>query len=166
MILGQIALDFVSDLDNPENGRHEVYRYFGTFSRCLVTMFEIHMANWAAPCRVVINNLGEMWGNALVFYRCVMGFALMSVMGAVFVQNAMSVQQQDQELMILRRQKESDRYTRKLNELFDAMDEDQEGQLSRTEFDAVKDDAELRHWLESLEIDPNDLQGLFDLLDT
>jgi len=129
-------------------------------------MFEIHMANWAAPCRVVLNNIGEVWGNALVCYRCVMGYALMSVLGAVFVQQAMSVQQQDQELMILRRAKETDRYTKKLKSLFEAMDTDGDGQLTRKEFDVVTQDQELKHWMESLDINPDDLQGLFDLLDT
>merc|ERR1719223_1849704 len=123
---------------------HEVFRYYGTFTRCLVTMFEIHMANWAAPCRVVINNIGETWGNLLVFYRCVMGFALMSVLGAVFVQQAMSVQQQDHEIMVLRKQKEAERYSSKLKALFQAMDTDGNGCLSRTEFDAVTDNTDLK----------------------
>jgi len=166
MVFGQVAQEYISDSNNPENGRHEVFRYYGTFTRCLVTMFEIHMANWAAPCRVVINNIGETWGNLLVFYRCVMGFALMSVLGAVFVQQAMSVQQQDHEIMVLRKQKEAERYSSKLKALFQAMDTDGNGCLSRTEFDAVTDNTDLKHWMESLDINPDDLQGLFDLLDT
>jgi len=166
MIAGQIAQDFVEDLSNPELGRHEVFRYYGTFSRCLVTMFEIHMANWAAPCRVVVNNVGELWGNALVFYRCVMGFALMSVISAVFVQQAMSVQQQDHELMILKKQKETERYNKKLKSLFESMDTDGDGQLCRREFDAVTRNHELKLFMESLDINPDDLQGLFDMLDT
>jgi len=166
MVAGQVAQDFVSDLSNPEKGRHEVFRYYGTFSRCLVTMFEIHMANWASPCRVVMNNIGQSWGSLLVFYRCVIGYALMSVLGAVFVQQAMSVQQQDHELLILRKQKDTDRYNRKLKDLFETMDTDGDGQLSRAEFDALNGKPELKHWMESLDINPDDLQGLFDLLDT
>jgi len=166
LLIGQIAQDFVSDLNNPENGRHEVFRYYGTMSRCIITMFEIHMANWASPCRVMINNVGEFWGNALVLYRCVVGFALMSVLGATFVQQAMSVQQHDQDLMILRKQKDTDRFNKKLKALFETMDTDGNGHLSRGEFNAITEDKGLKHWMESLDINPDDLQGLFDMLDT
>mmetsp|Transcript_104401 Transcript_104401/g.202251 ORF Transcript_104401/g.202251 Transcript_104401/m.202251 type:complete len:466 (+) Transcript_104401:70-1467(+) len=166
MVVSQVTLDFIGDLDNSEESRHQVFRYYGTFTRCLITMFEIHMANWATPCRVLIHNVSEIWGNILVFYRCVFGFALMNVIGAVFVQQAMSVQQQDHEIMMLKKRKDSERYISKLSALFHTMDTNGDGQLSRQEFDAVHDDQELKTWMESLDINPDDLQGLFDLLDT
>merc|ERR1719215_1739321 len=95
-----------------------------------------------------------------------MGFALMSVISAVFVQQAMSVQQQDHEIMILKKQKETERYNKKLKSLFESMDTDGDGQLCRREFDAVTRNHELKLFMESLDINPDDLQGLFDMLDT
>merc|ERR1719362_701522 len=129
-------------------------------------MFEIHMANWAKPCRVLVETLGEMVGNIFIFYRCIAGFALMSVIGAVFVQQAMSVQQQDQDLTILRKQKEAESYSRKLRQLFSDLDNDGDGQLSKQEFEAITEDPDLKAKMESLDINPDDLQGLFTLLDT
>merc|ERR1719210_59676 len=46
------------------------------------------------------------------------------------------------------------------------MDTDGDGQLSRKEFEAVTHNKELMHWMESLDINPDDLQGLFEMLDT
>jgi len=166
MVVGQVALDYIIDVSNPIEDRHQVFRYYGTFTRSFITMFEVHMANWATPCRILINNVGELWGNIFVFYRCIAGFALMSVIGAVFVQQAMSVQQQDQDLTILRKQKEAESYSRKLKQLFSDLDNDGDGQLSKQEFEAITEDPDLKAKMESLDINPDDLQGLFTLLDT
>jgi len=166
MILCQVALDFIEDDANPVEQRHEVFRYYGTFIKSFITMFEVHMANWAAPCRIMINTVGELYGNIFVLYRCIVGFALMSVIGAVFVQQAMSVQQQDQDLIILRRQKEAKDYRKKLLNLFSVLDKNRDGQLSIKEFEDITADADLKAWMESLEINLDDLQGLFGLLDT
>lgn len=38
-----------------------VYTYFGTFSRSLLTMFEITLANWPPVCRALTENVTEPW---------------------------------------------------------------------------------------------------------
>lgn len=68
--------------------------------------------------------------------------------------------------MILKKQKEAESYSMKLKALFESLDKDGDGTLSREEFDAVTADPELKAWMEALDINPDDLQGLFDLLDT
>jgi len=140
--------------------------YFGTFTRAFITMFEIHMANWAKPTRVLVETLGEFVGDLFIFYRCIMGFALMSVIGAVFVQQTMSVVQNDNDIMIIKKQKEAESYENKLKSLFSALDKDQDSRLSRSEFERVKMDPELNVWMSALDIDPGDLEGLFNLLDS
>jgi len=166
MVASQFAQEYILDLSNPESKREELYMYFGTFTRAFVSMFEIHMANWARPCRIYMETLGEIWGDLFIFYRCIMGFALMSVIGAVFVQQTMSVVQNDQDIMILKKQKEAEGYNRKLKMLFSALDKNTDNNLSRTEFDAVKEDADLKAWMSALDIEPTDLENLFSLLDS
>mmetsp|Transcript_84123 Transcript_84123/g.162349 ORF Transcript_84123/g.162349 Transcript_84123/m.162349 type:complete len:590 (-) Transcript_84123:271-2040(-) len=166
MVTSQLAQEYIVNLANPEDKRHELFLYYGTFTRSFITMFEIHMANWATPCRIFLETLGEIWGDLLVFYRCIMGFALMNVIGAVFVQQTMAVAQNDNDIMILKKQKEAENYNNKLKSLFATLDKDQDGMLSRDEFDEITQDLELKSWMRALEIDPEDLSGLFDLLDT
>jgi len=166
MVASQFAQEYIVDLSNPESKREELYMYYGTFTRAFVSMFEIHMANWATPCRIYMETLGEIWGDLFIFYRCIMGFALMSVIGAVFVQQTMSVVQNDQDIMILKKQKEAESYNRKLKMLFSALDKDTDNNLSRAEFDAVKEDADLKAWMSALDIEPTDLENLFNLLDS
>mmetsp|Transcript_100616 Transcript_100616/g.199904 ORF Transcript_100616/g.199904 Transcript_100616/m.199904 type:complete len:667 (+) Transcript_100616:2-2002(+) len=166
MVACQLAQDYIRDLDNPEERRWELYTYLGTFSRSFITMFEIHMANWITPCRVIMETMGEPIGAAFVFYRCVWGFSLMNVIGAVFVQQTMTVAQQDSDIMILKKQKEHKHYTSKLKELFHALDADGDGTLSRDEFRAMESNSCLKAWMAALDINPDDLTGLFDLLDS
>ncbi|OLQ11979.1 hypothetical protein AK812_SmicGene4205 [Symbiodinium microadriaticum] len=45
--------------------RAEVYKYFGTFNRTLLTMFEVLFANWAIPARVCIENAPWQQSSAL-----------------------------------------------------------------------------------------------------
>jgi hypothetical protein len=166
MVGCQLAQDYIRDLNNPEEKRWELYMYLGTFSRSLITMFEIHMANWITPCRVIMETMGESYGSIFVFYRCVMGFSLMNVIGAVFVQQTMAVAQQDSDIMILKKQQEHKHYSSKLKELFHALDADGDGSLSREEFRAMEDNPSLKAWMAALDINPDDLTGLFDLLDS
>jgi len=166
MVASQFAQEYLVDLSNPKEKREELYKYYGTFTRAFITMFEIHMANWATPCRVFMETLGEVWGDFFVFYRCIMGFALMSVIGAVFVQQTMSVVQNDNDIMILKKQKEAEVYNKKLKTLFSLLDKDADRMLSRMEFDAIKEDTALKAWMSALDMEPADLEGLFDVLDT
>merc|ERR1719362_2721018 len=166
MIASQISQDYITDMSHPESKRLELFTYYGTFTRSFITMFEVHMANWAKPCRVFVETLGEFTGGLFILYRCIMGFALMSVISAVFVQQTMSVVQMDNDIMILKKQKEAEQFNRKLKLLFSALDNNADGMLSRTEFDIITQDAELKVWMSALDIEPEDMEGLFNLLDT
>ena len=46
----------------------EVFRYYGTFTRTLLTMFEILFANWGPPCRVLIENFSEWFSVFFLLY--------------------------------------------------------------------------------------------------
>jgi len=166
MLASQLAQQYIVEPSNPVDNKAELYMYFGSFTRAFISMFEIHMANWARPCRVLVETLGEVVGDLFIFYRCIIGFSLMNVIGAVFVQQTMSVVQNDNDVMILNKQKEAQSYETKLKAFFAALDEDQNGRLSRKEFDEVKTDEELNAWMSALDIDQDGLEGLFSLLDT
>jgi len=113
-----------------------------------------------------MDSLGEFYGDVFVFYRCVFGFALMNVIGAVFVQQTMSVAQQDNDIMIVQKQRAAQSYRDKLMALFKALDDSGDGMLSRDEFEAMGTDPQLQAWMNALDINVHDLEGLFDLLDS
>jgi len=52
--------DYMVDTQGSAEARFEVFRYYGTFSKTLLTMFEVLFANWAPPCRVLIDNVMKL----------------------------------------------------------------------------------------------------------
>eukprot|EP00971_Amphidinium_carterae_P219129 4349964-Amphidinium_carterae.2 len=52
---------YLKEEDKPIEERLEVYLYFGTFSRALLSMFELTMANWPPICRLLMENVSELW---------------------------------------------------------------------------------------------------------
>eukprot|EP00438_Fugacium_kawagutii_P023586 Skav205942 [mRNA] locus=scaffold442:26363:34325:+ [translate_table: standard] len=129
--------------------KHERKMYFGTSSRCFLTMFEILFANWAPSCRVLVESVSEWFSVFFLVYRCILGFAVLNVVNAVFVQQTMKTASSDEELAF--RQKEKDgslrksaggkatgwdiaQYMRKVKRLFQTMDASGDGAINLDEF--------------------------------
>lgn len=165
MVMTQLVQDYMEDPDNDLQGREEVFVYYGTFTRSMITMFEVHLANWAPACRVLVQHVGEEVAYFFVAYRCLAGFAILSVINAVFVQQTMKVAQHDQEVMLLQKQKETERYARHLKQLFTALDTDNDNLITWDEIHAVVDDPRIKLWMNALDIDPHDLANVFKAID-
>ena len=59
MILSTLSYDFVIDGDREPENREEIFRYYGTFTRATLTMFEILFGNWGPPARILVENVSE-----------------------------------------------------------------------------------------------------------
>ncbi|CAE7943537.1 cal-1, partial [Symbiodinium sp. KB8] len=79
MVIGQLLMPYMRNESVDVVRRAEVYKYFGTFNRTLLTMFEVLFANWAIPARVCIENVSEGFIYIFIFYRCLVGFAVLNV---------------------------------------------------------------------------------------
>lgn len=75
-------------------------------------------ANWAPACRVLIDNVSEWYSLVFIFYRCFVGFAVLNVVNAVFVQSTMKVAQVDEELVAKEKSRTQDAYQRRITALF------------------------------------------------
>merc|ERR1712107_548177 len=64
---------FISDPEQPLDKRHEVYAYFGTFTRCMITMFELTLANWIPVTRLLFSNVSEWYGLLILAYKLAVG---------------------------------------------------------------------------------------------
>jgi len=131
----------------------------------MLTMFEIMLANWGPPCRVLVNKVDEAFALGFIFYRCYAGFAVLNVINAVFIQQTLKVAQNDKEIMIKQKMKAQEDYVRKLKALFWQLDTSGDGLISWDEFQCMMTNSHLKTWLSALEIDPHDLQQFFELLD-
>lgn len=148
------------DIVNPR-----VFEYYGTFTRTMLTMFEIMMANWIAPARVLVSGISETWSLFFLFYRCMLGFALLAVISAVFIHETMKIANTDDELAVFLAQRETELYATKIKQAFLELDDSGDGFVNWEELGQIMEDDIMKHWLKSMQIDTSQVQNLFTLLD-
>jgi len=156
---------YFTDPSKPISEKLEVFEYFGTTARVMLTMFELTLANWPVAARILQENVTEYYSIFSVAYKLIVGFAAVGIINGVFMQETFKVAASDDKLMM--RQKERDRslHTRKMKTLFEAADESGDGFIDRSEFVEIMTIPEVRTWLAAQELPVNDPHILFNLLD-
>lgn len=165
MILSALVREYLNDDTKPLQIRQQVWDYYGTFTRTFLTMFEILFANWGPPCRVLVDYVDEAFSLFFLVYRCMIGYAVLNVVNAVFVQQTLLMAANDEDLAFKQKQKDWALYTKKVQRLFSAMDTSEDGMVTLDEFAQLIESPKLRFWMSQLELDYHDLLGLFEMLD-
>ncbi|CAJ1357030.1 unnamed protein product [Effrenium voratum] len=165
MSISYMVSEYLVDETAPTEARFAVFRYYGTFTKTLLTMFEVLFANWAPPCRVLIDNVSEWYSLVFIIYRCFVGFAVLNVVNAVFVQSTMKVAQADDDFIAREKRKAEESYHRKVTSLFRQVDTSGDGKIDVREFKRLLRAPKLQVWLSQLDIETTDLWGLFKMLD-
>eukprot|EP00434_Breviolum_minutum_P014696 symbB.v1.2.012960.t1/scaffold906.1/size153294/5 len=165
LAVSTLCRSFLIDNDHDIETRKEIFKYYGTFTRSLLTMFEVLFANWGPPCRLLVDNISEWFTMFFLLYRCVVGFAVLNVVSAVFVQQTMKMANSDEELAFRQKEKETASYARKVRKLFQHMDDSGDGALSLDEFAKLVQSPKLKFWMSQLELEYHDLLSLFEFMD-
>jgi len=165
LFLAALSLDFVRNPTADVNARAEVFRYYGTFSRTFLTMFEVLFANWGPPCRVLADNISQWFAVFFLLYRCVFGFAILNLLNAVFVSQTLRTASGDEELAFKQRQRDLKNYQNKVQMLFRNIDTSGDGAISKDEFSKLVESPMLQFWMGQLELEYHDLMSLFEFLD-
>jgi len=165
MLLSQLVESYINDPSEPIEVRKQVFAYYGTFWRAIITMFEITFANWAPTCRLLIDNISESFGIFFLLHRCVVGFAMLSVIQAVFIQQTMKSAQSDEDFMVQQKAREKEVHANRLQSLFRKLDTSGDGVLSWPEFNSMLTDNNMRLFMNTLGVDAYDLELLFRMLE-
>jgi len=166
LILCHSLVDFISDEANDEKVRQEVFSHFGTFSRAMVTMFEITLANWAPTCHLLVDNVSETYAIFYILYRCTFVFAIVRVISAVFIAETNRMMADDDELEAQKKDRLKKKYIAKLEKLFLICSNDSGKQyLMWEDFERNLEDETISLWLSTMDIDATDLKAMFEILD-
>jgi len=95
-----------------------VFEYYGTFSRAFFTMFEITLANWPTSCRLLIEEVSELFIIYALLHKMILGFAVIGVVNAVFVQETFKSASADDVVMIAQSSRKAEVHARKMRHLF------------------------------------------------
>jgi len=165
LFLCQILQDFLGDDSVDMDSRRKVYEFFGTFSRTMLTMFEITMANWIVSCRALTDNVTEWFMVFYIAYRCMFCFAILKVIAAVFITETNRVLESDDELTVMKHNRAEMGFRNRLVALFKAIDPDGTGTLGWNQLDELMTDEALSASVTVLGFSVHDFEKLFWLLD-
>merc|ERR1712151_1463021 len=101
--------------------RHEMFNYFGSFSRCLLSMFELTLANWPPVTRLLAEEVSEWFMVLCVIHKLTIGFAVIGVINGVILQETFKVAQLDDTIMMRQKTTATKALQRKLTNLVQAL---------------------------------------------
>jgi len=146
--------------------KRRAFKYFGTFSRSLFSMFEMTMANWTSLGRFFLDDVNEFVGMTTMIYKMTMGFTVIAVINACFIKETFKIAEQDDTLMVMQKENERKVHAAKMMKLLDLADTQGDGTLGRDEFIAITKDPEVNKWLGAQGLRVADAGAIFDLIDT
>jgi hypothetical protein len=160
-----IELLYLSDDRHDVAHRAEVYKYFGTFSRALLSCFEMTLGNWIPIARLLVENVSEALTIFSLLHKVVVGYGMIGIINGVFIQETFKVAATDDLLMMQRKSQASRMHKAKMKSLFQVASKGDKISLKR--FRKVVKDEEVSQWLSAMEFDVRDnVDQVFDLLNT
>lgn len=132
--------------------RKQLFAFWGTYGRCMVTMFEVTLGNWVPACRLLMNNVSEWYGLAFILYKSIVGFGIVKVITGVFMHETFKCASIDDDLMIQHRVRAKKHFRTKMSLFFRESDASGDGMLDVEEFKAILEDERVNNWLQALEI--------------
>jgi len=165
LFLQSVLEVYIVDKQKPEAARLEVFMFYGSFARAMLTMFEITLGNWMPPCRALVENVSEWWMLFVLAHKVVIGFSVVTVITSVFIQETFKVATVDDKIMINSKERARRTHIKKVEAFFGQADQDGNGSVDVDEFSRVLADAKLRTWLGAMGLEVRDTTQLFKLLD-
>jgi len=154
----------MTNVHNESSIRKAVFERFGSFSRAVVTMFELTLGNWHPPVRL-LQQVNEWWIIPCLVYIVVVWFAVMQVIRAVYIQETFKVAASDDEMMIKQKNRQIRMHAANMDRFFKEADESGDGFLSYGEFRRITQDVRVKTWMAAMDFDTSNAQLVFDLLD-
>merc|ERR1712137_885311 len=166
MCLTTAFLEYMEDTHYAIETRTRLFEYFGSFSRCMFTMFELSLGNWIPVSRFLIEDISEWLCLLALAYKLVVGFAVIRIISGVFLHETFKSAATDDALMVMQKKRLMEKHARKMRQFIQKADMSGDGALSREEFKGVLKSEDVKAWFAAQEIDAADADLLFSLLDT
>lgn len=142
------------------------YEHYGSASRACWTMFRATMSGgWQNYADTMINDISGTYVLFWIPYVVTVWFAVIRILTAIFLKQTMEVASADQEMMIAAKIKKKKRYADKLGVFFRSADRNGDAHITFEEFQTYMEDPLAYAFMQALEIDTQEIKGLFEMLD-
>ena len=93
LLLNQVLMGMVFDSGShytPEE-QELLFKYFGTFPRAMLTMFQFTLGTWAEVGRLLQETVSPNFNIFTILHKVIVGFACIGVINGVFMQDGSEV---------------------------------------------------------------------------
>jgi Ca2+-binding EF-hand superfamily protein len=164
LLLNILMESFWDDTNNPMDDRQAIYQHFGTFSKSLLSMFEMLLGNWYTITRELVK-VSEWYMILGVGHQLCFGFAVIEVMTGVFLHETFQVASLDDGIMTNETKRAIKNNTAKMKEFFAHADTNGDGFIDKEELEQVMQRKKVQDWLSGMGLDITDLATSFSVMD-
>mmetsp|Transcript_61823 Transcript_61823/g.116896 ORF Transcript_61823/g.116896 Transcript_61823/m.116896 type:complete len:634 (-) Transcript_61823:106-2007(-) len=145
--------------------RQECFKYFGTYSRAILSMFELTLANWIPISRFLTEEISGFFVVFVLAYKLTLGFAVVGVVNACFIKETFKIVNTDRTMMVIEKTNEKAAFRKEMMRFMQHADTSHDGGLTLAEFVRVCQDEHVKAWLGAQGLDASDATCLFELMD-
>ncbi|CAE7665902.1 Cacna1i, partial [Symbiodinium sp. CCMP2456] len=131
LMMGNLLQSYIQDELQPLEDREWMWDRYGTAYRAWYTLFEITFAgNWPSNVRPVLQKVSHAFVIFFALYITVVVFAIIRVIGAIFLKETLDAAQNDAEQLVKDRMRMKAEYVQKLESVFMAIDDSGNGMIT------------------------------------
>mmetsp|Transcript_11169 Transcript_11169/g.25378 ORF Transcript_11169/g.25378 Transcript_11169/m.25378 type:complete len:667 (+) Transcript_11169:47-2047(+) len=154
--MAQLLHEHIANQENATADREWLFEHYGTASRAAYTMLEATLSGgWPNYARLLVMKVSPVWGLWWFFYVFVVIFAVIRVMGALFLTASLKAASEDEDMQALRRLKDYKKSAKQLKQVFKQSDilENADAELGLNEQERGIKNAVRREFLLSSDLD-------------
>lgn len=166
ILLAQLAAGYILDVHKDYDSRVWVWLHYGTAFRATYTMFEATLSGgWPTYARPMIEDVSSLYALFWILYVLVVIFAVIRVITALFLQKTMEAARGDEEMMMMQKMKDKDKFIKKIHEFLEEADEDGDGEMDKHELGHFLKHPNFQKSLHGLGLEQHEVVGIFSVLD-
>ena len=166
ILASQTVQQYIQDESNDMDMRLWCEHHYGDVVKALWTMFLITMSGgWPTWVNPLVYEISVMYSLLFGAYVTLVVFAVIRVITALFLKDTLAQAAKDADDTLKDKIKTKQQTVKRLEAVFDRADKNKDGCLTEAEFDNALGDPKIMKMFYELEMEPSDLEGVFQLLD-
>mmetsp|Transcript_61841 Transcript_61841/g.116969 ORF Transcript_61841/g.116969 Transcript_61841/m.116969 type:complete len:588 (+) Transcript_61841:62-1825(+) len=161
----QLLVSYMENDGEPEHLRRWAYENFGSASKSIMAMFEATFTTgWWRFSRMMILEISGYWANFWVLYVVFINFAVMRLIGALFLKQTLASAESDDDKMTMIKLKQKRAFAHEIRQVFVEGDTSGDGLISPEEFKDMLRDPRIGKSFTRLGLEVAEVATLFQLL--